>query len=470
MARLLFLQQVAFEYVGVMSLSAYVKSKGHVCDILIESEEGKDFYDKVSDFNADVIAFSTMTGSHTHYLKMADEVKKILDVPVIFGGPHPTFFPEMIEHPSVDAICRGEGEEALTEVLNSRDKGEHFTNTDNCWVKSNGEIVRNEIRCAVTDLDDYPMPDRDLYYKYKFLREYPTKPFISGRGCPYSCSFCFNQEYNSLYHGKMKLVRRNSPARVVQEILEVKEKYPLNRVLFQDDIFVMQKDWLEEFAPMYKKKIGLSYIANVRADLIDDAKMKLIKDSGCKVVTWGIESGNEEIRTKILNKKFSNERIIEAAGIMRKHGLKVKAFNFLGSPGETFEQAMETVKLNAEVKTDYPWCSILQPYPKTKIAQIAQEMGSLKADFSLDDIQKSYFSESVFVNKDIKRIVRLQKLFYFGVKMPWLIPMIRLITYVPMKPVYRFLFGVSFLFRWMKETDTPFFKAVLFGLRHNKSF
>lgn len=469
MARLLFLQKIAFEYIGVMGLSAYVKSQGHDCDILIEDEEGKEFFAKIANYNADLIAFSTMTGFHTHYLEMAGKVKKITTAPIIFGGPHPTFFPEILNHPSVDMICRGEGEEALVEVLDALENGQDYTATDNLWVKSHGSIIRNELRCAIANLDDYPPPDRELYYKYKFLREYPTKPFVSGRGCPYSCSFCFNHEYNQLYRGKMQVVRRNSPQRLIADILAVKEKYPLKRVLFQDDIFVMQKEWLEEFAPLYKEKVGLPYIANVRADLVDDDKMRLIKDSGCEVVTWGIESGNEEIRAKILNKKFTNARIKEVAAIMRKHGLKVKAFNFLGSPGETFEQAMETVKLNAEVKTDFPWCSILQPYPKTKIAKIAKEMGCLKDDFSLDDIQKSYFSESVFVNKDIKRIVRLQKLFYYGVKMPWLIPVIRLVTYIPMKPVYRLLFGASFLFRWMQETDTPFLKAVLFGLRHSKS-
>ncbi len=171
MARLLFLQEVAFEYVGVMCLSAYAKSRGHQCDILIASEEKRHFWDKVIEYKPDVVGFSAMTGFHIPYLKMADKVKEILGVPTIFGGPHPTFFPEMIEHPAVDIICRGEGEEAIIELLDAIDRDEDYERIDNLWVKSNSGIVRNEVRCIVKNLDDYPRPDREIYYKYKYLRD-----------------------------------------------------------------------------------------------------------------------------------------------------------------------------------------------------------------------------------------------------------------------------------------------------------
>ena len=470
MARLLFLQQVAFEYVGVMGLSAYVKSKGHVCDILIESEEGKDYYDKVRDFKADVIAFSTMTGSHIHYLKMADKVKKLLDVPVIFGGPHPTFFPEMIEHPSVDAICKGEGEEALVEYLEAAQNGGDFSKIENLWVKQDGKIIKNEIRCGQNDLNQYPATDRELYYKYKYLREYPTKPFITGRGCPYLCSFCFNGDFNQMYKGKMKTLRRISPERVIEEVLECKAKYPLNKIFFNDDIFIMDVHWLREFSELYREKVNIPYACNVRANTVTEEKVRLLKDSNCYLVMWGVESGNETRRREILHKNISNDQIRKAAELFRRYKIKMKSFNIMGSPGETLDEAVETIKLNAEVKIDYPWCSILQPYPRTEIAKIAQEKGVLKEDFSLDDLEKSFFSKSILQHPDMVRIERLQKLFYLGVKFPIFIPLFKWLTKFPLGFVFQGLFGVSFLYRFMRETDIPLYKAVMFALRHRKSY
>ena len=470
MARLLFLQEVAFEYVGVMCLSAYVKSKGHECDILIESEEGKDFYPKIREYKPDVVAFSAMTGFHTHYLKMAERVKDILGVPVIFGGPHATFFPEMIEHPAVDAVCQGEGEEAIVDFLQAVKKGDDFFPISNLWVMNNGAVVRNEVRCGVNDLGQYPPADRSLYYKYKYLREYPTKPFITGRGCPYLCSFCFNRDFNRMYRGKMKVLRRIPPEKVIEEVLDCREKFPLKRVFFNDDIFIMQKDWLEEFAPLYRDKVGLPYACNIRANAVTEEKVRLLKESNCYLVMWGIESGNERRRNEILHKNITDEQIRRAADLFRKYKIRMKSFNIMGSPGETLDEAVETIKLNAEVKIDYPWCSILQPYPRTEITRIAQEKGVLKKDYSLDDMEKSFFSRSILIQPDMKRIERLQKLFYLGVKFPALIPLFKWLTRYPLGLLFQGLFGVSFLYRFMRETDIPFYKAILFALKHRKSY
>jgi radical SAM superfamily enzyme YgiQ (UPF0313 family) len=468
--RILFLQQVAFEYVGVMCLSAYVKSKGHECDILIESEEGKSFWPKALAYKPDAIAFSAMTGFHSHYLKVAEEAKKRMKVPVIFGGPHPTFFPEMVEHPAVDAVCRGEGEEALVDFLNALQDGGDFSHIPNLWVKKDDAVLRNEVRCGENELDNYPPADREIYYKYRYLREYPAKPFITGRGCPYLCTFCFNRDFNQMYKGKMKVLRRISPEKVIEEIRDCRQRYPLRKIFFNDDIFIMQKDWLEEFVPLYNKEIGLPYACNVRANLAKEEIVKLLKESGCTLVMWGIESGNEKRRREILGKNISDEQIRSAASLFRKYGIKMKSFNIMGSPGETLEEAVETIKLNAEVKIDYPWCSILQPYPHTVIAEIAQEKGVLKTDYSLDDMEKSFFSKSILNQADIERIERLQKLFYMGVKLPVLIPFFKWLTKFRLGAIFQLLFGVSFLYRFMRETDIPLHQVVIFALRHRKSY
>jgi radical SAM superfamily enzyme YgiQ (UPF0313 family) len=232
----------------------------------------------------------------------------------------------------------------------------------------------------------------------------------------------------------------------------------------------MQKDWLEAFVPLYRNSINLPYACNIRANLVKEDIVKLLKESGCYLVMWGIESGNEKRRNEILHKNISTDQIIESADLFRKYGIKMKSFNIMGSPGETLQEAVETIKLNAQVKIDYPWCSILQPYPRTKITEIAEEQGVLKKGYSLNDMEKSFFSRSVLNQPDIERIERLQKLFYLGVKLPTLIPLFKGLTKYNLKLLFQALFGISFLYRFMRETDIPIYKALLFALRHRKSY
>ncbi|MDY7038857.1 MAG: cobalamin B12-binding domain-containing protein, partial [Thermodesulfobacteriota bacterium] len=112
MARILFLQNLPFEYMGPMYLAALLKRHGHRCRLLITSEH-KDYLNKIDQYDPDLIAFSTMTGPHKWVLKTANKIKTNLNIPIILGGPHPTFFPEIIHEPQVDMICLGEGEFAL---------------------------------------------------------------------------------------------------------------------------------------------------------------------------------------------------------------------------------------------------------------------------------------------------------------------------------------------------------------------
>jgi radical SAM superfamily enzyme YgiQ (UPF0313 family) len=273
-----------------------------------------------------------------------------------------------------------------------------------------------------------------------------------------------------MYQGKMKVLRRISPPKVIAEILDCREKYRLKRIFFNDDIFIMDKEWLEEFTSLYNREVRLPYACNIRANVVTEQKVRLLKDSGCYLVMWGVESGNERRRNEILHKNITDEQIRRAADLFHKYEIKMKSFNIMGSPGETLDEAVETIKLNAEVKIDYPWCSILQPYPRTEITRIAQNQGVLKNDYSLDDLQKSFFSKSVLQQPDIKRIERLQKLFYLGVKFPHFIPIFKWLTKFPLGLLFQFLFGISFLYRFMRETEIPLHQAILFALRHRRSY
>jgi radical SAM superfamily enzyme YgiQ (UPF0313 family) len=469
MARVLFLQTVQFEFTGVMSIAAYLKAAGHQVDLLLEGEEGKEFFTKIKAYDPDLIAFSAMTGDHVRCLEIAAQVKKILNRPILMGGPHPTFFPETVEHPALDIICRGEGEEAAAELCARLDAGRDYTDVRNLWVKRNGTIFKNEVGAGENDLDRYPLPDRNIYYKYPYLRDYPTKPFITARGCPYLCSFCFNRDFNRMYHGKVKMLRRHSPQRAVEEMRLVKERYPLKRIFINDDIFILDKSWLGRFLPLYKTEINLPFACNVRVNLVDEEVVRMLSDAGCYLVMFGIESGDSDLRRNILHKNITDEQIRSAAAYFRKYNIRMKTFNIMGLPDETVEKALKTIRINAEIKVDYPWCSILQPYPRTELAEIARSKGLLDEDFSLDRLEASFFSDSVLKQKNIRELTRLQKLFYIGVKMPWTLPVIVRLIKLPLDRLFFVLFALSYTYRFMQETDIGFWNALRFAIRHRKN-
>jgi anaerobic magnesium-protoporphyrin IX monomethyl ester cyclase len=469
MAKVLFLQTIQFEFTGVMSVSAYLKRAGHQVDLLLEREEGKNFYPKIRDYQPDLIAFSAMTGDHVRCLEIATEVKKMMDVPMLMGGPHPTFFPETVEHPAMDIICRGEGEEAAAELCERIDRGVDYLDVRNLWIKRDGVIHRNEVGVGENDLDKYPIQDREIYYKYPYLRDYPTKPFITARGCPYLCSFCFNRDFNRMYHGKMKVMRRHSPERAIEEMMQVKSRYPLKRIFINDDIFILEKEWLAEFLPVYHREVNLPYACNVRVNLVDEDRVRLLKESGCFMVSFGIESGDDELRRTILKKNISDGQIRHAAELFKKYDIKMKTFNIMGLPDETIEKAIKTVRINADIKVEYPWCSILQPYPRTELATIAHSKGLIGDDFSLDDLNASFFTGSVLKMPNIAQLTRLQKLFYIGVKMPWTIPILRQMVKLPLDKFYFLLFGLTYTYRFMQETDIGWWTAFKFALKHRKN-
>lgn len=232
MARIAFVQNLAYEYLGIMYLSSVLKEKNHAVEIFIEHGQGvKTLQREIEAFNPMIVGFPCTSGMHLWALQMARAIKK--NTPgtfIILGGPHPTFFPEIIMEAAVDIICRGEGEGALLELAERVDKREDFTHIDNLWVKNDGEIIKNEVRFLVSDLDIIPFPDRCLYIKkYSFLNS-SRKSFITGRGCPFDCTYCFNRAFKKIYNGKGSFLRRRSVDNVIDEMKEVKKRFGLKMI------------------------------------------------------------------------------------------------------------------------------------------------------------------------------------------------------------------------------------------------
>lgn len=473
MAKLLFIQDVHYEYLGPIYISAMLKKGGHDCRMAI-GKSLSDFEMVMEDFKPDVVGFSIMSGSADWANQIAVQIKNKYDVLSIFGGVHPTFYPEYIKNKGVDMLVRGEGEDAALDVMNCIEAKSGFDKIGNLVYKKNGHIIENSISNLKQDLDSYPFPDRKLYeaVSKKYNMDLSVRNVITSRGCPFSCAFCQAAAMREIYKGKGNYLRVRSIGKVLEELRILKETTQAQSLYFTDDIFGLDFKWLKDFLPLYKEEVGLEFSCLVRADAVVKHKnyAKLLKDSGCRMVAFGIESGSERLRNELLKKRINNEDILLAASMLHDAGIRFRAFNILGLPTESLKEAYETVQLNIDVKTDYPWCAIYLPLKDTELTNYALNEKILTRDY-FDRINKrSFFSgSSPLRTKDIKKIVNLQRFFQTAVLWPRTFPLIKLLIKLPSNLVFNLWFGFIFYIVYTKSEGRSWWKTFMFALKSCRS-
>jgi len=434
------------ELLGIMYLSACLKRDGHTVEMVFISRG--DPIDYARRFKPDMLAYSTTTGLHYDYLTINRELKKLGPAFSVFGGPHPTFFPEMIHEHGVDAICIGEGEEAISELANRLEAGQDYLDVRNFWFKHNDEIVQNEVRPYIDDLDTLPFPDRELFYKQDpFLRRNPVKTMIARRGCPNKCSYCFNHYYHKIYHKKGKILRLRSVDNVLAELEQLVAEYPLELLGFVDDHFLLSVPWLEEFAEKYSSRFDLPFYCGVHVHQINEYACHLLKKAGCQAVYMGIEAGDDRIRRELLYRHISRDEIKDAAITVRQFGLKLFAQNMLGFPSGSFQTDMRTVFLNIDIKPVFSWVSLCQPFPRTDLGEYSVKHGYF--DGTIARMLPSYHAQSALTfssDAEKKQIERMHHFFDAMVRYPKLVPFFLLLTRLPLDSLYIVFYKVWFGF------------------------
>jgi radical SAM superfamily enzyme YgiQ (UPF0313 family) len=419
------------EPLGIMYLSAAARAAGHQTEAVLSRLESP--VDVADRFRPNVLAFTATTGTHHHALRWNIELRKALGNGVFsaFGGPHATFFPELIDQDGVDACCVGEGEEALVELLDTLEEGGDPSRIANWIVRSNGSVHRNDPRPLADNLDSIAFPDRALLAKYGLFLNSRVRYFMSSRGCPYKCTYCFNHIYHEIYRGRGKVLRKRSVENLVDEIKRVRTEYPLAYVRFIDDVFVTpnQVDWLEEFAARYSAEVGLPFLCYQRLDHITPEIAALLKMAGCVTVLVGLEAGNDELREVVLKRRMSRELIVTASRTIREQGIHLVLQNMLALPRSRLSHDLETLDLNIECRPDYSLATLYQPYPRTELGEIAYDEGYFHGDF--DDIPEYYFSESVLDVPEKSERVHLQKIFAVVVQWPFLRPLVGRLVRMP---------------------------------------
>lgn len=412
----------AVENLAAEFLSSYLVSKGHQAETVFDPRSFQNdvfqiprlakifdvkqaLVNQVVSMNPDVVGFSMFTINYQRALVVANLLKKALpNVPVIFGGIHPTSVPELvIKEKSVDMVCVGEGEEALLELLNSIKNG-RVTRTDikNIWFKKDGQVIKNDMHHIIEDLDSLPFPDKDIFYRFYpgFMDDYYT---ISSRGCPFSCTYCANNVIRDVNKGLGKLIRRRSPKNIVEELAWAKKRYNLKKLTFVDDVFVQDIVWLKEFAKLYKKKVGIPYAMITHPKFVTYDIAKTLKDSNCYFLLFGVQSASEKIRRKILERFETNDEIRTAAKSCHRASLHFSIDHIFNIPGETINEYVEAMHFYNELRPSVLNAYRLQFFPKTKIIDWAIKYGILKKS-AIKKIEQGKTSTSIavgFGNKDM---------------------------------------------------------------------
>jgi anaerobic magnesium-protoporphyrin IX monomethyl ester cyclase len=388
----------------------------------------EEFQKKIDIYSPDLIAVSTMTTNHDYAIKILRKLKK--QCPVVFGGVHSTICPDdVIRESVVDIICIGEGENVLLELCNSLEKGNGYNNLKNLWVKSkNGTIYKNRVRSFV-DLDSLPCPDWSIFDSRHLYRPFMGKIYkggfyISSRGCPGGCTYCVNRTLRNIFKDCGPYFRYQKPETTITHLTELKERYNATWFKFGDDTFLLQPlDNLEELREGLKP-LKINFGCSVRPDTVLEEKVKLAKEMGCVAMSIGIESGNEEIRIKVLNRNISNLQIENAFKLINDYKIRISSFNLIGLPGETRENVFETIEFNIKLNVKSGNVYVLYPFPGSQIS-IRHNVEYKKKNGEIIPMSKaSGFSLSRMTPKEVEGLKKTFNLYLTLPKELW--PIIKL--------------------------------------------
>ena len=365
------------------------------------------FTECVEDYHPNLIAATSTSYEFKSLLDFILPTKKRFNIPLIIGGSHATMNPESaIKQDGVDIICRGEGEIALSKLIKKIEQGDRFNDIPNLWIKnSDGSITKNLVGPLI-NMDDLPNPDWDLFESNHRIRPFEGELknygfFEISRGCPNRCSYCINEGLQKMYKEagiNSKNFRFQSPAKLVNLMKKYKEKYDFNHVQFVDEnLSVMPLESLRELAELYKKEEGIGFFAMARPEgfISKPEKAKLFAEMGCKMIALGAESGNEDLKKRILNRQMKNETLITAAQMLREQGILISLYNIIGFPTETKEMIFDTLKLNRKIQPDRYSVRFLVPYPGTSIRDYCVKKGYIEEDYENKRRNVSFLLEPI---------------------------------------------------------------------------
>jgi anaerobic magnesium-protoporphyrin IX monomethyl ester cyclase len=359
--------------------------------------------DLITQLKPDLVAMSVWSTYYQLAARLTRRVRAAVDPVVIWGGIHPQTCPEECIA-DADVVCRSEGEYVLAELTDRIGLGEDYRDLQGCWVRTpEGEVVRNPPRPLIPNLDVIPpadlTPDNKYYLGFDQWRDVAawdakavSYDVMGVRGCPFECTFCIHNFTRKESDGLGSYIRRRSVDHLLRELKEAKRVRPrLRTIAFSDDIFAPSRPWLEEFCQRYKQEIGLPFVVFSFPGMVDEKRVSMMRDAGLWCSTMGIQSGSERIRRECYGRETTTETILNAARVLKRHGVGIN-LDFIGdNPYETREDRLETLDLLCRLpKPFYFNYFSLTYFPGVDLTQRALRDGLIQLDDMEHIAQKGY--------------------------------------------------------------------------------
>lgn len=367
------------------------------------SDVFEDFRSCVIDFKPDIIMISMVEVTYEQGIKLLSCIKDIRPY-VIAGGVFAMLSPEeALGNECIDAVCVGEGEDAVIKFCRKFAEGEDFTKVPGIWFKVKGNIIRNNIDRLV-DIDRTAFMDFSLYEDARFYKPmqgklFRTVPLEFSRGCLYRCTYCVNHALERHFETAGKWYRWKSMDRIFAEIDAYIKTYKVGFFYFVSETFLsMPRGKFDEFCRRYSK-YKIPFWFNTRSETITKDIVRNLEDIGCFRMSIGLEHGNEEFRRTMLNRRVSNEKIVEACKIVEDSKITYSINNIIGFPGETRELVFDTIMLNRKINPDTVGTYVLTPFKGTDMYDYCVKHGYISPGGMTGDPNK----ESVLQNNTLSR-------------------------------------------------------------------
>lgn len=365
---------------GLLYLASYLKqNSGHRITVIDSEAEGLDYpqlKQRIEQLRPDLVGVQALTFLLIDALKTAAIVKSYSrGIPVVFGGPHVTIYPrESLRFKDVDFVVRGEGEISFKELIDNLGNEDGMRTVSGIGFKSRDNFILTQDPSFINDLDRLPFPDRRFspYQKYYSLlsRNFPITTMMTSRGCPYNCIYCERMG---------KKFRAVSAQKVIEEI-EHCLSLGIKEIFFHDDTFTIDKKRVFDICGLiHRKGLKFDWDARVRVDTVNYDLLSAMKKSGCRRLSFGVESGNARV-LKNLRKGITIEQIRAAFAFAKKLKIQTLADFMIGSPGESKSDVLETIRFAKQLGADYAQFSVTTPYPGTDLYREALARGIVKSD------------------------------------------------------------------------------------------
>ncbi|MHB8579868.1 MAG: B12-binding domain-containing radical SAM protein [Ignavibacteriaceae bacterium] len=399
---------------GSLYAATVLKGMGHEVifyDAMLSSGVN-DFISKISYLKPDLLiiyddefnyltkmCLSKMRDSAIASIKWA----KKLYIPVLVYSSDATDFPAEYYKAECDAIIYGEGEETLKEVIKAFEEGSFLNDRDEIaglkFIK-NGLVCITPSRKLIDNLDLIPDPDYSFVnieaYRNIWLNShgYFSMNISTTRGCPYSCNWCAKPLYGRTYSSR-------SPKNVTDQIKFLKENYFIEHLWITDDIFGLKTNWIKEFSvELEKADIRVPYKCLSRPDLLlKGDTLYDLKESGCKTIWIGAESGSQKI-LDAMDKGTTVKQIYHAANKAHELGIEIAFFIQFGYLDENWEDIKLTRKMIIENLPDDIGISVSYPLPGTKFYQKVNRFMNDKTNWTdsddLDTLFNGYYGRNYY--------------------------------------------------------------------------